>query len=189
MTRVADDGDAMKRKWVILPAGLLLVAAGVVWAARIHEAGDLPPQPIAFNHRLHLERAQGITCQDCHQLAATQTYAGIPSKYVCFGCHDPEADKNDPAADRSKPAFAALMSFASSEGDIPWHRVTATRADVFFSHRRHVSVAKLDCRVCHGDMPARTRPPSRGPIVIRMNTCLACHRDRNASVDCVSCHR
>jgi hypothetical protein len=180
----------MKRKWIILPGvALLLLAAGAVWAARLREAGNLSPQPIAFNHRLHLERAQGIACPDCHQFVASQTYAGLPSKYVCFGCHDPEADKSDPAADRSKPGFAALMAFAATEEDIPWHRVTATRADVFFSHRRHVAVAKLDCRACHQDMPQRTRPPTRGPITIQMDTCLECHRKQNASVDCVSCHR
>ena len=179
-----------KRKWVMLASMvLLLVAAAVVLAARMREAGSLPPQPIAFNHRLHLERVQGIACQDCHQFVASQTYAGLPSKYVCLGCHDPDADQAAPAAEASKPALASLMAFAGIDGDIPWHRVTATHPDVFFSHRRHVTVAKLDCRVCHPEMPECTSPPTQGPITMRMDTCLQCHEKNHASVDCVSCHR
>ncbi len=179
----------LKRKWLVLgvPA-LVLVAAGVGWA-HLYEGGSLPPQPIAFNHRLHLERAQGITCQDCHQLAATHTYAGLPSKYICFGCHDAETDASDPASDKSKPAFARLMAFAGTDGDIPWHRVTALRPDVFFSHRRHVTVGKVACRTCHAGIPDGTSPPTRGPITMSMYTCLQCHRKSNVSTDCVACHR
>jgi hypothetical protein len=179
-----------KRKWVILASlALLLVAGAVVLAARIHEAGSLPPQPIAFNHRLHLERVQGIACPDCHQFVASQTYAGLPSKLVCFGCHDPEAEAADPAGLAAKPVLARLMAFARTDDDIPWQRVTAIRPDVFFSHRRHVTVAKLDCRICHSEMPQRTSPPTRGPLTMKMATCLECHNKDHASVDCVSCHR
>ncbi|MHC4767021.1 MAG: hypothetical protein ACYTF2_18170, partial [Planctomycetota bacterium] len=63
---------------------LVLVLGGVAVGAWLLDADTLPPQPIAFNHKLHLERVQGITCQDCHQFVASQTYAGLPSKVVCF---------------------------------------------------------------------------------------------------------
>ena len=178
-------------KKLVISGGLLIVLgiAVVVLGAWVRLPGPLPPQPIAFNHRLHLERIQGVNCQDCHRFVMSQTYAGLPSKFICFDCHDPDADENDTDADARKPQFASLMAFAKSDGDIPWHRVTATREDVFFSHRRHVTVAKLGCRECHPKMPDRTHPPTRGPIQMRMKTCLACHEKNNASEDCVSCHR
>ena len=169
-----------------LLAALLIAVVGV--SAMLSGPAALPPQPIAFNHKLHLEGVQGITCQDCHQFVANETYAGIPSKFVCFECHDPSGDPNDSSADASKEKFATLMAFAKSDGDIPWHRVTTTREDVFFSHRRHVSVAKIDCRECHPEIPDRNTPLTHGPIQMSMDACIKCHEESKSSVDCVSCH-
>lgn len=178
-------------KTLIIAVGAILVMGitVVVLGGWMSSPGTLPPQPIAFNHRLHLERVQGIECQHCHQFVTSETYAGLPSRFICFDCHDPEPDEDDTEADLRKPRFATLMAFVNSEGDIPWHRVTSTREDVFFSHRRHVTVAKLDCRTCHPNMPDRTSPPTRGPIQMAMATCIRCHEESNASVDCIACHR
>jgi hypothetical protein len=167
---------------VVALAAVVTIALG----AWMNAPGRLPPQPIAFNHALHLERVQGLECQDCHQFVMTEPYAGLPSKYVCFGCHDPAAEAEGEAPN---PQMAALMAFAHTDGDIPWHRVTALPPDVFFSHRRHAAVAKLDCLACHPEVPNWTSPPERGPIRMRMETCLACHRNAGTSVDCMSCHR
>lgn len=180
----------MLRKFIFPIGGLAVLAiAVVVFGAWVRLPGKLPPQPIAFNHRIHLERIQGVTCDLCHQFVLSQTYAGLPSKYICFDCHDPDADEGDTEADAFKPQFETLMAFVNADEDIPWHRVTAMPEDVFFSHRRHVTVAKLDCRECHPNMPDRTTPPDRGPIEMSMDTCLQCHEQRGASVDCVACHR
>lgn len=162
------------------------VAFGIWW---YNVLPKLPQQPIAFNHQIHIERIQGVVCPDCHQFVEKQTYAGLPSKFLCFDCHDPFADEEDKNADAFKPEFATLMAFAEVPNDIPWHRVTYTREDVFFSHRRHVIVGDLECRECHPKMPDRTTPLDRGPIEMEMDTCLDCHEENNASVDCVSCHR
>ncbi|MBI4585378.1 MAG: cytochrome c3 family protein [Planctomycetes bacterium] len=179
---------ALKKKYALL-SGLIIVTAVLLLPAMIPNLGSLPPQPIAFNHRLHMERVQGIGCRDCHQLAHLQTYAGIPSKFVCFDCHNPDANESDANADAFKPEFGTLMAFAKTGEDIPWHRVTFTPEDVFFSHRRHVAVAKIDCRKCHPEIPDRTSPLDRGPIMMGMNTCIKCHEEAKASVDCVACHR
>lgn len=178
----------MKHLYSIAVA-FILVAMVVVLGAWFRGGGVLEPQPIAFNHALHLERAQGIVCADCHQFVNTETYAGIPSKWICLDCHDAYGDESDPEAEVNRPEFAELMQFARSDEEIPWHRVTATREDVFFSHRRHVTVGELECTECHPDMPSRTEPPTRGPIVMAMDTCIGCHEERNQATDCVACHR
>jgi len=178
------------RKYIVLGISLIVLAGGgMAIGAMLWETQALPPQPIAFNHRLHMERAQGIGCEDCHLFAPSQTYAGLPSKLLCFGCHDPHPDETDTEADARKPEFADLMAFVDADGDIPWHRVTAIRQDVFFSHRMHVTVAGLDCRACHAQIADSTRPPSRGPSHIPMATCIDCHEENGATADCVRCHR
>lgn len=176
----------MKRHPITTVILVVLVISAVALLAAVHDRGGLPPQPIAFNHRVHLERVQGISCQDCHSSAPSEYFAGIPSKHVCFECHDPTEEDAD--ADASKPEFAELMSFAGIDGDIPWHRVTASREDVFFSHRRHVTVAEIECRQCHPRMPDRTSPPTH-EIVMSMDTCMNCHRKSSTTVDCIACHR
>lgn len=181
---------AIPKKLILIASLLAIVMMSIVgfglwwWLA----LDFLDPQPIAFNHKLHLDKIQGVVCVDCHHFVETQTYAGIPSKHVCFDCHDPLADEEDKEADVFQPKFADLMAYAATDGDIPWHRTFTTRDDVFFSHRRHVVVAEIDCEECH-DMPTRTEPPTRGPDFISMRTCLNCHEEKEASEDCVACHR
>jgi hypothetical protein len=174
---------------VALTPAAWLYSRGMLRAAWPPFIGSLPPQPIEFNHKVHLERIQGVHCYDCHQFVTTQAYAGLPSKYICFGCHDPYADEGDKEADAFQPKFASLMAFAKSDDDIPWHRVTRIPEHVFFSHRTHVVVAELDCRECHAEMPDRTSPPTRGPIEMAMAECIECHAKKEADVDCIACHR
>jgi hypothetical protein len=180
---------ATNMKYAIIGVvSITLVVSIVALGAWVQGPGTLQPQPIAFNHKVHIEQA-GLSCPECHQFVTSQHYAGLPSKYICFDCHDPDADEDDSEADAFNPKFADLMAFGKTDGDIPWHRVTINREDVFFSHRRHVTAAKLDCRECHKDMPDRTSPPTRGPVQMSMDTCINCHEQNAASVDCVSCHR
>lgn len=180
----------MKKKHVIIGSIVIVTAIVVtVLGALIRNPGRLAPQPLAFNHRLHLERIQGVECRDCHQFVASEVYAGLPSKFVCFDCHSPDADDGDTDADAFKPQFASLMAFAKSEGDIPWHRVTAMPHEVFFSHRRHVTAGKIDCRQCHPKIPDRTSPLAYGPVQMSMETCITCHEQHQAGTDCICCHR
>jgi hypothetical protein len=58
-----------------------------------------------------------------------------------------------------------------------------------FSHRRHVTLAKLDCESCHGKMRERMAPLGVAPVRLDMNTCLSCHRREGAAEDCAACHR
>jgi c(7)-type cytochrome triheme protein len=178
----------MKRYIIPVMLIFVLAIAGATVGSRLRAMKDLPAQPIAFNHRLHLEKAQGITCADCHSFVTTETYAGLPSKQLCFDCHEVE-DPGESEASEMHAELVALMRFADVEHDIPWERVTETPSHVFFSHRRHVAVAGIDCADCHPTMAERTVPPTRGPIVMKMDVCLDCHEAQDASEDCVACHR
>jgi c(7)-type cytochrome triheme protein len=61
--------------------------------------------------------------------------------------------------------------------------------DVFFSHRRHVTVAKVECQTCHGAIGEATAPPGRPAVNQSMEWCISCHEKRQVSVDCNACHR
>ena len=131
-------------------------------------------QPIAFPHAKH----QTTACAVCHRGAATETRAGIPEIALCGKCH-----ATPPAS------AAAAWNVATATRAIGWVQITHVPAHVMFSHRRHVTLARLDCASCHGAMRERSTPPGRAPVRLTMTTCLSCHRDEGAAEDCAACHR
>lgn len=138
---------------------LVAVASALLWIAA------LPPapvrQPLAFPHARH----QTIGCAVCHSGATTRARAGIPDGTFCARCHT--------AVPRT----------------IAWVQVTTIPTHVMFSHQRHVTIARLDCASCHGDMRERRTPPGAAATRIVMTTCLSCHRHEGAAEDCAACHR
>ncbi len=146
-------------------------------------------QPIAFNHALHLTDA-GLECLDCHTDAKVRWHAGLPGKDMCFECHDPEDIAEQIEEDgRAHPELTKLISYADADGDLPWQRVAVTVPDVFFSHRRHVQAAGLDCLKCHPAQPELRAPPRTAELVMTMDDCIACHERSTVTTDCLACHR
>jgi hypothetical protein len=136
-----------------------------------------PVQPIAFNHRLHLQN--GMQCESCHTGATEGPDAGIPSVTFCMACHQEVATKN--------PEIKKLTAYAAKEQDIPWMPVYwfYPTEHVRFWHAPHIR-AGVDCQQCHGDMTQQT-------VAVRsknlnMNFCISCHRAKGASADCTTCH-
>ncbi len=168
---------------IISILGILVVVVGMAVIARAYAGrGDRVVQPIAFNHVVHLESAN-LQCIECHRNAKTRVFAGLPSKDICFDCHDIDEEQH------TNPEKDALFAFEDRSEDIPWRRVTRTRPDVFFSHRRHVASGAIDCLECHRDQPTLVTPPRYNRLVMPMNDCLACHEKRGVSTDCLACHR
>jgi len=167
-----------------LPPLVFLIVAAVLVAAVFGLTRREPAvsQPIAFNHKIHIEDV-GLACLDCHTGAATKVHAGIPGREFCADCHDPS---DEPEADS---ALASLVPFLADEREIPWKRVAVVPPDVFFSHRRHVTSGALECKRCHPGQSERTAPPRFARKVMSMNDCLECHRKSQVSVDCLACHR
>lgn len=157
---------------------LLLTATG--YAYRTWRVADRVEQPIAFNHRAHVASAQ-IECSQCHAYFSQGAHSGLPDAEVCMGCHTEaltqsrEEAKLRDSFQRGQPgAFRKLFH-------LPSH--------VYYSHRRHVVLGKLECAGCHGDIANSELPPSRPLVKISMNFCVQCHSKSNVTNDCKSCHR
>jgi hypothetical protein len=133
-------------------------------------------QPLAFNHAKH-----PMGCAACHRGVETEPQARLPEFDLCLRCHAASPFKD--------PAEAATWNEAARSRQIAWQKLTRVEEHVYFSHRRHVALAAVPCAVCHGEMGARTAPPS-GPLkAISMKDCMDCHRREGASNDCARCHK
>ena len=85
-------------------------------------------------------------------------------------------------------AEAALLALLESGQPIAWKPLFRQPGHVYYSHRRHVVQAEIDCSVCHGTIGASTSPPLRA-TPLQMDDCLECHEREGASIACTSCHR
>ena len=168
-------------KRLALGAFALVMATGGFVAGRASfDPNEAIVQPIAFNHQKHVKDA-GMECSACHEYFAEHQHSGLPDLELCAGCHQQpltnspeEARLLELLAGPSRPAFRKLFT-------LPDH--------AYYSHRRHVTIAKLPCDTCHGAIADTTRPPSRPLVHINMATCTGCHIRQSVQTDCAACHR
>ena len=137
---------------------------------------DLVEQPIAFSHAHHVGEV-GIDCQFCHAYARRGPVAGIPSVQRCAGCH--EVVLSD------RPEIVKVLTYWENEEPIPWVRVHDLPDHVRFSHKPHIR-AGVNCSDCHGDV--ETMEAAVQVESLSMGWCLDCHKEREASRDCLICH-
>jgi hypothetical protein len=140
--------------------------------------GSKTDQPISFDHKKHV--GQGLGCDACHRFFKTQTFSGIPDLNTCLECHKEPVTKSQ---EEEK-----IRQFQKSNKEISWKRIYEQPDHVFFSHRRHVVLGKLDCKNCHGDIGQSERPPSRPWVTMTMKWCIDCHAKSKVTNDCLSCH-
>lgn len=138
-----------------------------------------PAQPIRYNHAVHI--ANGLGCEDCHEGARDQAQATLPTIETCMMCHE-EALTDSPEEEK-------IRTLAAAGEEMPWRQITQVPTHVYFSHRRHVALGGLECAECHGPMETLTEPPRRPYRPIDMDTCIACHKEREVRYDCNDCHR
>ncbi|HLC27071.1 MAG TPA: cytochrome c3 family protein [bacterium] len=138
-------------------------------------------QPIQFNHNLHVEK-NGLSCDTCHQYYAEYQPAGIPKIEVCATCHVAPMGQS--------PEEAKVRSYVEKGKEIPWVKIHNVPDHVYFSHRRHVTLGKVDCQICHGKVKER-KTPFEKPVVniISMDFCINCHKQRKVTNDCAACHK
>ena len=159
----------------MLVAGVAAISLYGLWE-RLSVRSALE-QPIAFSHKLHAGEKQ-IPCQYCHAYARRSLVAGVPSVQACMGCHQLVAVR--------KPEVRKLAAYWEQRQPIPWIKVHNLPDFVYFSHKRHVR-AGVQCQECHG--PVETMEEVRQVSSLEMGWCLSCHQQRQAPVDCVTCHK
>jgi len=147
------------------------------WLIVLYSLAALAEQPILFPHNRHA--AIGLDCLDCHSTADTRAAAGMPSLRKCMLCHEKLAIE--------KPEVKKVRDYATRKLEIPWVRVYqfSPAALVKFRHAPHVR-ANIQCTTCHGAMAKAT--VAELEVKHTMGTCVGCHRQRNASQDCLTCH-
>lgn len=165
--------------WALLVL-LAMATAGAAWAFLLQSRPEPVVQPLAFNHKRHIE--EDIACKDCHKRVEDSPHATFPKIRQCLLCHE--------EAKGTHPDEPKIREYAKEGREIPWIRVNRLPGHVYFSHEAHVRYAKLDCRECHGDMKQRTEPVTVSQIRhLDMDTCMRCHTENNVSNDCLRCHK
>jgi len=137
-----------------------------------------PVQPVAYVHSVHIEKVH-LECLDCHNGALTGPKAIIPDVRWCMSCHKTQAT--------DKPAVQQVAAYFNRGEDIPWQRVYGwnDEAHVRFNHAPHIA-ASVQCVTCHGDVGSMT--VARRVVDHSMGFCISCHKEKKASIDCVTCH-
>ena len=142
-----------------------LIAALIVgWAIFPALLYSKQPQPMNFNHALHLdsEIVDGIEgdtpeekCQSCHWFRDDGSFSGIPKLDMCTGCHD---DPESPLGETPEEK-AFLVNYVEPEKQVPWFVYSKQPDCVYFSHIAHVKMGELACATCHGDFASNKKLP------------------------------
>jgi class III cytochrome C family protein/cytochrome c7-like protein len=175
----SDKDGAPDRRLAIAAFVICFVAAAAVGFVTGEFRSPSTDQPIAFNHKKHVVDNQ-IGCSTCHTGFESEMFAGLPDADTCSTCH---AEPQGKSAEEAK-----LVRMLHDQKPLIWNSVFREPSHVFYSHRRHVVTAQIKCERCHGDFAQVTSPP-RSMRRLKMADCIACHQERNVSVECTTCHR
>jgi hypothetical protein len=134
------------------------------------------PQPIPFSHKLHAQFV--VDCLYCHELRGSGWEMSYPPEAKCLQCH--ALIKAD------SPAIKKLNGYNSEKKTVPWVRIYEVPDYVYFSHKVHFKRAKIDCQVCHGPVAERDALSKEKPT--SMQSCIDCHKEKGAPVNCRACH-
>lgn len=176
---VEESLSPIRRLWIgaftVAMAGVGFVAGRVL----LHPAESVL-QPVAFNHRLHVDDV-GLECLDCHEYYETGAHSGLPAAETCLGCHEGGVTES--------PEERKLLEMVARGEEIRFRKLFRLPDHVYYSHRMHVTVAGLECVECHGDVAKTTTPPLLPLVRITMDRCMDCHAERKVRTDCTDCHR
>ena len=163
----------------VLSCGLALLAQNENLPATDQSKSSeapVPVQPIPFSHKKHL--SLGVKCELCHTNPDPGINVTLPAASQCMICHLSVA--------KNKPAIQKLAEYDKAKKPIPWARVYAVPAWVYWNHRTHLQ-AKVECQTCHGDV-AQMDTMKVTTNVTSMQGCVDCHQERGAPVGCDTCH-
>ena len=150
-----------------------------------------PLQPIQFSHKHHAGLYE-IDCQYCHSATDRSPAAGMPAVEVCMGCHA-QFDKHYDELE----GIQTLKDHWERKVPIEWEQIHRLPEHVQFQHRAHLQ-AGFECQTCHGaveDMDKVHLVPDTKwwPWLLptkklEMGWCIDCHRQNDATQDCLACH-
>jgi len=165
------------------------LAACLSYAAAGDPGALGPMQPIAFSHKHHSGMYQ-IPCLYCHTATDQSKMAGMPSLEVCMGCHTWFSKDFD-----EFEGIRVMKEKWEKKEPVEWQQIHRAQEFVKFRHNRHVKAA-MACQECHGPVEeldklylvpvnAFGRMPAKK---MEMGWCIQCHRTKEASQDCATCH-
>jgi len=162
---------------LVFLTGLVAVIAAILYSQGSADLSAQDRQPVDFSHELHAGQL-GVNCLFCHRHATDSKTATVPSVSLCMSCH---RSLNSKTAKAEK-----LLAYWNERKPIPWMRLQRIPDFVYFTHEMHMK-GGLQCADCHGQVD-RIRETPRA-ATYEMGWCLACHRERRASVDCWTCQK
>ena len=157
--------------------GLVALAVGLLYSKGSADLAAQDRQPIPFSHEFHAGRL-GLDCLYCHRAAHQSPTAGVPSLQLCMGCH-----RN---MDANQPGIQTLLDHWTRRQPVAWVRLQRLPDFVYFTHERHLA-NQVQCLDCHGQVESTPYTPRAATY--EMGWCLACHQQRGASRDCITCHK
>jgi hypothetical protein len=136
-----------------------------------------PVQPLVFPHDVHVGKE--IACEFCHEGVSQGPVAGIPGVRTCMICHE--------AIATDRPRIQQMTALRDKGLDLAWQRVYgfAPEDHVRFNHAPHIR-AGVECATCHGNLAEQT--VAERVVEHSMGWCVNCHTERQASIDCLTCH-
>ena len=182
----------MKHRGKIVFLAGVLVALGAGWLGFPYAIYQSRPQPVNFSHKVHADKA-GSKCEDCHAFREDGTFAGIPSLDKCAGCH--AAAMGSTVAEKN-----FIDHYVTPQREPQWASYARQPENVYFSHITHVKLAQVKCERCHGDEGSSDtlRPYQQDRISgysrdvwrgMKMDDCVACHRQHGLEHSCLDCHK
>ncbi|MCX6622488.1 MAG: cytochrome c3 family protein [Acidobacteria bacterium] len=163
-------------------------------------------QPFSFSHKVHAGEKAGMKCEDCHAFRADGTYSGVPTLDKCSGCH--AAAMTTTAAEKT-----LIEKYVTPNREVPWLVYSRQPDNVYFSHAQHLKLGKLACERCHrGHGRTDTLRPYQEDRIsgyskdiwgssisrisfkgrtdgMRMDDCVACHKQHHVADSCLACHK
>jgi menaquinone reductase, multiheme cytochrome c subunit len=188
----------------------VVAALGGGWIGFPHVIYQSRPQPVNFSHKVHAEKA-GMKCEDCHSFRDDGTFAGVPGLDKCGSCH--AAAMGTTVAEKQ-----FIDGYVTPNREPQWSPYARQPENVYFSHITHVKLAAMKCEQCHGDQGSTDtlRPYQQDRISgysrdiwgrpagssaglwkvaqrseggMKMDDCVACHRQHGLEHSCLDCHK
>lgn len=213
--RTTSSENSKKGGWVFFLLGFLgaLFIGWVIFPMVLYSS---QPQPLNFNHALHMSDEVGIEgntrvqkCEYCHGFRSDGTFVGIPKLSKCEECHEAGSPLGN-----SKEEAIFLKKYVATGTQVPWLSYYKQPECVYFSHIAHVKMGHMTCQPCHGDFGKLAKLPlyeknrltgysiyiwgknisgyeKNGWDSMKMSDCANCHTKTGHEEDnaCFVCHK